>query len=279
MYYLHNKWAQERSHGFFLFFFDAHALDVHTKMQARTHAFTHAHGKDNHNGPLHTWPVYKNCAPQHACIHWGQGYSLEEESTVGQHVTMYNKNETKQGRLLGLSCLRDKCFRIIKMGKYIVIILQFIWCFFSSCLTRIKPFSTCCWYILTACHGNLMKNNNSVLLPHGSVVVVQLVYVICVGVSVLLLPHGILVHWSVGLGGCVEGRRDTVTGLAAVVAVPVVHGAVWILVCSHKHNGRRDNDWSELWPQLSHINSFIGYCIVTVILYLYLKIIEMVLMF
>lgn len=78
------------------------------------------------------------------------------------------------------------------------------------------------------------------LLPHGSVVVVQLMDVVVVGVSVLLVPHGILVHGSVGLGGGVVGRRDAVTGLTAVVAVPVIHGAVWVLVCSHKHSGRRD---------------------------------------
>lgn len=76
------------------------------------------------------------------------------------------------------------------------------------------------------------------LLPHGSVVVVQLMDVLVVGVRVVLVPHGILVHGGVGLGGGVVGRWDAVTGLTAVVAVPVVHRAVWILVCSHKHSGR-----------------------------------------
>ena len=47
-------------------------------------------------------------------------------------------------------------------------------------------------------------------------------------------------HGSVGLGGGVEGRWDAVTGLTAVVAVPVVNGAVLILVCSNKHNGKQD---------------------------------------
>lgn len=62
-------------------------------------------------------------------------------------------------------------------------------------------------------------------------VVVQLVDFIIVGVSVVLVPHGVLVHGSVGLGGGVVGRRHAVTGLTAVVTVPVVHSAVWILVC------------------------------------------------
>lgn len=50
---------------------------------------------------------------------------------------------------------------------------------------------------------------------------------------VVLVPHGVLVHGGVGLGRGVEGRRDAVTGLAAVVAVPVVHGAVWIVIWTH----------------------------------------------
>ena len=73
-------------------------------------------------------------------------------------------------------------------------------------------------------------------LPHGSVVVVQVVNLVVVGVSVLLVPHGILVHGSVGLGGGVVGRWNAVTGLTAVVAVPVVHSTVWVLVCSHRHS-------------------------------------------
>lgn len=74
------------------------------------------------------------------------------------------------------------------------------------------------------------------LLPHGSLVIVHLVYLIIVGVSVVMMPHGILVHGSVGLGGGVVGRWDAVTGLTAVVTVPVIHCAVWVLVCSHKHS-------------------------------------------
>lgn len=68
-------------------------------------------------------------------------------------------------------------------------------------------------------------------LPHASVVVVQQVGVVAVGVAVVRMPDGVLVHGGVGLGGGVEGGRHAVTGLTAVVAVPVIHGAVRILVC------------------------------------------------
>ena len=47
-----------------------------------------------------------------------------------------------------------------------------------------------------------------------------------VGVS-----DGVLVHRGVGLGRRVEGRRHAVAGLTAIVAVSVVHGAVWIISC------------------------------------------------
>lgn len=93
-----------------------------------------------------------------------------------------------------------------------------------------KPLSLRCGEVVAA----------GCLLPHGSVVVVQLMDFVVVGVSVVLVPHGVLVHGSVGLGGGVVGRRDAVTGLTAVVAVPVIHGAVWILVCSHKDSGRQE---------------------------------------
>lgn len=167
IYYLHNKWAQERSHGFFFFFLLmlTHSTCTQRCRHARTHAFTHAHSKDNHNGPLHTWPVYKNCAPQHACIHWGQGYSLEEESTVGQHVTMYNIMKQNKVVCLGWAVWGiDATEYLFKMGWYIFNILQLIWCFFSSCLTRIKPVSTCCWFWQPAMVISLkkMKKINSV---------------------------------------------------------------------------------------------------------------------
>lgn len=96
--FLHNKLAQEEITWGSWCSHTQHAHeDAGTHTRIRT--CTHAHTKDNHQGPLHTWPVYKNCAPQHACIHWGQGYSLEEESTVGQHVTMYNT--VKQNKAAG----------------------------------------------------------------------------------------------------------------------------------------------------------------------------------
>lgn len=91
--FLHNK-----SHKFT---WCSHTQRAHKDAGTHTgiHTCTHTHRKDNHKGPVHTWPVYKNCAPQHACIHWGQGYSLEEESTVGQHVTMYST--VKQNKATG----------------------------------------------------------------------------------------------------------------------------------------------------------------------------------
>lgn len=72
------------------------------------------------------------------------------------------------------------------------------------------------------------------LLPHGSVVIiVHLMDFIIIGASVVLLPHGILVHGSIGLGGGVVGRRNAITGLTAVVAVPVVGSTVWIVICAN----------------------------------------------
>lgn len=71
-------------------------------------------------------------------------------------------------------------------------------------------------------------------------VVVQIMDFISVGVPVVLVPHGILVHGSIGLGGGVVGRRDAVTGLAAVVTVPVIHGAVWIIVCDRTKRGQKN---------------------------------------
>lgn len=70
-------------------------------------------------------------------------------------------------------------------------------------------------------------------------VVVQLMDFIIVGVSVVLVPHGVLMHGSVGLGGSVVRRWNAVTGLTAVVAVPIVGSAVWILICTHNHRGNR----------------------------------------
>lgn len=48
----------------------------------------------------------------------------------------------------------------------------------------------------------------------------------------VLVADGILVNGGVGLGCAIEGGRDAVTGFAAVVAVSVVHSAIWILICT-----------------------------------------------
>lgn len=79
------------------------------------------------------------------------------------------------------------------------------------------------------------------LLPHGSVVIiVHLMDFIIIGASVVLVPHGILVHGSVGLGGGVVGRRNAITGLTAVVAVPVISSAVWIIICANTAAQRQE---------------------------------------
>lgn len=112
-------------------------------------------------------------------------------------------------------------------------------------------------------HINLLQqlqlsSSASSSLPHGSVIVVQLVGVISEGVSVLLMPHGILVHGSVGLGGGVVRRRDAVTGLTAVVAVPVIHSTVWVLVCSRERSKRWDHgrgwDTKIVWCKKNNIH-------------------------
>lgn len=73
-------------------------------------------------------------------------------------------------------------------------------------------------------------------LPDGTLVrVVHLIALHGVGVGVtgalLLVPHGVLVDGGVGLGGGVVRRRDAVAGLTAVIAVPVVHHAVGVIIC------------------------------------------------
>lgn len=47
----------------------------------------------------------------------------------------------------------------------------------------------------------------------------------------MLVPHGVLVDGGIGLGGGVVRWWDAVAGLAAVIAVPVVHGAVRVVIC------------------------------------------------
>lgn len=94
------------------------------------------------------------------------------------------------------------------------------------------------------------------MLPHGSVIVIQLMDVIAEGVPVVLMPHWVLVHGSIGLGGGVEGRRDAVTGLTAVVTVPVINGTVWVLVCSHNTVG----DEMKLVVRLGEIRNCCQHC-------------------
>lgn len=71
-------------------------------------------------------------------------------------------------------------------------------------------------------------------LPHCSVVIIiHPMDFIIIGASVVLVPHGILVHGSVRLGGGVVGRWNAITGLTAVVAVPIVGSTVWIVICAN----------------------------------------------
>lgn len=65
-----------------------------------------------------------------------------------------------------------------------------------------------------------------------SAVQVKAVQRVCAGVGMLLPlpgPHGVLVHGGVGLGRGVVAWGQAVAGLTAVVAVPVVYGAVLVL--------------------------------------------------
>lgn len=56
--------------------------------------------------------------------------------------------------------------------------------------------------------------------------------------AAVLVADGILVDRSIGLGCAVVGRRDAITGFAAIVAVPVVHSAVRVLICNEVQNKR-----------------------------------------
>lgn len=82
-------------------------------------------------------------------------------------------------------------------------------------------------------------------LPGSSLVpVVQVKAVdgVCAGVRVLLLPrpHGILVHGGVGLSRGVVTRRQAVTGLAAVVTVPVIYGAVLVIQSCNRRKSKKN---------------------------------------
>lgn len=58
--------------------------------------------------------------------------------------------------------------------------------------------------------------------------------------AAVLVADGILVDRGVGLGCAVVGRGDAVTGFTAIVAVPVVHSTVLVLICTEAH-GKRKN--------------------------------------
>lgn len=61
---------------------------------------------------------------------------------------------------------------------------------------------------------------------------------ICIGISgySLLMAYGVLVDRSIGLGGCIVRGWDAVAGLTAVVTVPVIHGAVRVIICKKGPN-------------------------------------------
>ncbi len=48
--------------------------------------------------------------------------------------------------------------------------------------------------------------------------------------AAVLVADGILVHRGVGLRCAIVGRGDAVTGFTAIVAVPVVHSTVLVLI-------------------------------------------------
>ena len=53
--------------------------------------------------------------------------------------------------------------------------------------------------------------------------------------AAVLVADGILVDRGIGLRCAVVGRGDAVTGFAAIVTVPVIHGTVWILIYTEAH--------------------------------------------
>lgn len=57
--------------------------------------------------------------------------------------------------------------------------------------------------------------------------------------AAVLLADGILVDGGVGLRCAVVGGGDAVTGLTAIVAVPVIHSAVWVFICTDAHQKKK----------------------------------------
>lgn len=48
--------------------------------------------------------------------------------------------------------------------------------------------------------------------------------------AAVLLADGILVNRGVGLRCAVVGRRNAVTGFAAIVTVSIIHSTIWVLI-------------------------------------------------
>lgn len=70
------------------------------------------------------------------------------------------------------------------------------------------------------------------------VLVVARLWVREVSGAAVLVADGILVDRSVGLGCAIVGRGDTITGFTAIVAVPVIHSAVWVFIYKKAHGKR-----------------------------------------
>lgn len=62
----------------------------------------------------------------------------------------------------------------------------------------------------------------------------------------MLVADWILVDRRVGLGCAVVRGWDAVTGFTAVVAVPVVHGAVGVIVCRDERRKKNGHD-GKIW--------------------------------
>lgn len=59
--------------------------------------------------------------------------------------------------------------------------------------------------------------------------------------TAVLVADWILVNRGIGLGCAVVGRGDAITGLTAIVAVPVVHSTVWIFIYRETHGKGEKN--------------------------------------
>lgn len=200
--------------------------DASTHTHTHTPAYTHTH--------MHTCTMTTSAFLIHdlytrtvrlsvLVYNWGKGHSLEG----GEHSgTCYHENTEKHNKAAG------------DWGSLRALVLV-PWLYLSQNKTSDLSLVDC--RHRTERTSKKKRAGLSVrrqqLLPHGSVVIVHVLDFVAI-LPVVLMPHGVLVHGGVGLGRGVEGRRDAVTGLAAVVAVPVVHGAVRIVVWPHGHTVR-----------------------------------------